>query len=190
VRLFVAVNLPPAEKDRLGAILDALMHSSLPFRWVEPESLHITLKFLGEVAEARYEAVVAGIERAAEGISPFDVDVGGFGAFPSLARPRILWMAVGASTVLGEAQRRVEHEMEILGFPPEARPFHAHVTLGRASAGAGRVDGGQLDRITAPLVYKGCVRVESIDLMRSHTASRGARYERVECITLANQLNG
>ena len=184
------MNLPPAEKERLGAILDALKHSSLPFRLVEPESLHITLKFLGEVAEARYEAVVAGIERAGAGISPFDVDVGGFGAFPSLERPRILWMGVAASAVLGEAQRRVEQEMEILGFPREARPFHAHVTLGRASARAAGVDRRQLDRITAPLVYKACVRVESIDLMQSHTASRGARYERVERIMLVNQLNG
>jgi RNA 2',3'-cyclic 3'-phosphodiesterase len=185
VRLFVAVNLPPAEKERLDAVLDVLKRSALPFRWVESESLHITLKFLGEVPEAKYDSVVAAIARAGAGISPFDVDMGGFGAFPSRAQPRILWVAVGASALLGEAQRRVEDEMESLGFPREARPFHAHVTLGRARSRDGGVVGEQLDRITALLVYKARVRVESIDLMRSRTAPGGARYERVERVMLA-----
>ena len=185
MRLFVAVNLPSGEKENLRAILEVLKQSALPVRWVEPESLHITLKFLGEVADAQYEGIVAGMERAVAGIPPFDVDIGGFGAFPALAQPRILWLGISESASLAAVQQRVEHEMEALGFPREARPFHAHVTLGRAQARSGRAESGRLDRTTAPIVYKARVRVESIDLMRSHTGRSGARYERVERAMLA-----
>ena len=90
MRLFIAVNLPDAEKTRLAHALQAVAVPDLPARWVESDSLHITLKFLGEVPQARLPAVTAALAEAVDGAAAFAVALDGFGAFPSLSRPSIL----------------------------------------------------------------------------------------------------
>jgi RNA 2',3'-cyclic 3'-phosphodiesterase len=180
VRLFVAVNLPDSEKQTLAEILSELQELALPFRWVEPDSLHITLKFLGQVSGAQRIGLTDALAAAVAGIPPFDVGIGGFGVFPKKNKPNIIWVATTAPPQLLELQQHVETRTEPLGFPREARPFHPHITIGRAKKQGARVDSAQLDRILASLVYKSIFRVESLDLMRSHTDARGARYERIE----------
>lgn len=186
MRLFVAVNFPEAERARLGSVLEDLAQTRLPIRWVTPDSLHITLKFLGEVADAQVEGIVPALGRVARSVPSFDVALGGFGAFPTLQRPRILWLGVQAPDQLRDLQERVEDEFTPLGFPREERPFHAHVTLGRLK-NAAEVDSAQLDRILSTVGYRSAVEVGSIDLMRSHTGAGGARYERVACAMLEKQ---
>jgi RNA 2',3'-cyclic 3'-phosphodiesterase len=180
VRLFVAVNLPEAEKHQLGKVLDNLRQTTLPVRWVEPDSLHITLKFLGTVPETERPPLTRALERAVQGVAPFDVGLTGFGTFPGRGRPNIFWIGASARAVLAELQERVEEQTALLGFPREARPFHPHITIGRLKKDAVSPDAGLVDRILASLVYKSVVRVDSVDLMRSHIDSRGARYERIE----------
>jgi 2'-5' RNA ligase len=180
VRLFVAVNLPDSEKQRLAEVLGELRQAGLPFRWVEPESLHITLKFLGQVTEPQRGLLTAALAGAAAGIPCFDVEIGGFGAFPTMSKPNIVWVAAAAAPMLMELEQRVDARTQPLGFPREARPFHPHITIGRLKKSGARVESGPLDRMLASLVYKSVIRVESLDLMRSHTDSRGARYERIE----------
>ena len=186
MRLFVAINLPAAEKLRLSAILDELRRTNLPFRWADSESLHITMKFLGEVAEQQLTAAVAAVRQAVRDVAPFDIEIGGVGAFPALARPRILWIGVDRSAALLHAQHAVEEEFARIGMEREDRPFHAHLTLGRLKRTSERPDPVELDRMTSLIVYKAVVRVESIDLMRSHLGSGGARYETLERATLKN----
>ncbi|MGQ0560726.1 MAG: RNA 2',3'-cyclic phosphodiesterase [Gemmatimonadota bacterium] len=180
MRLFLALNLPDAEQARLAGVLATLEQSPLPFRWVESEALHITLKFLGQVEEDRLAAIRRATRAALAGISPFDVDLDGFGAFPSRARARVIWLGVAAPPVLTTLQQNLEQHIEPLGFPREPRPFHPHITLGRARPNAGHVDAAALDRITGSFGYKARIRIDAVDLMRSHTGSRGARYERIE----------
>jgi 2'-5' RNA ligase len=179
VRLFVAVNLPDAEIARLAAVLATFSASDLPFRWVAAESIHITLKFLGEVPDARVTEIGAALRRAAAGVAPFDVAIGGFGAFGARSRPRVLWVGVAAPPALHELQERVEAQIEPLGYPREQRDFSPHLTIGRLKKDAGKVDIAGLDRIMASAVYKARITVESADLMRSHLSPRGARYERI-----------
>lgn len=179
MRLFVAVNLPETEKARLGEILDELRNTPAPIRWVNSDSLHLTLKFLGEVPEARVAELTSANERVADRFAPFDVEIGGFGVFPSRTRARVFWIGVQAPPALLELQALVERNIAPLGFPTEKRVYSPHLTIGRAKNDAGKIDPAAVDRIAARAVYKATVTVESIDLMRSHLSPRGARYERI-----------
>jgi RNA 2',3'-cyclic 3'-phosphodiesterase len=180
VRLFVAVNLPEAEKYQLDKVLDNLRQTTLPVRWVEPDSLHITLKFLGAVSETQRPALTHALSRAVKGIAPFDVGLTGFGTFPARGKPNIFWIGASARPVFAEVQERVDEETASIGFAREARLFQPHLTIGRLRIDAVAPAAGLVDRILASLVYKSEVRVDSVDLMRSHLDSRGARYERIE----------
>lgn len=177
MRLFVAINLPAAERKRIAAAATPLRESALPVRWVEPDALHLTLKFLGEVAQDEVESVTAAVRQVAGRHRPLTLRLHGAGAFPDLRRPAIWWLGVQAGEALAALQRDLEESLVPLGFPPEHRPFSPHLTLGRtarvsapaALAGAGtRLQAVQYDRT---------ITVDSLDLMRSHLSPRGARYE-------------
>jgi 2'-5' RNA ligase len=174
--LFIAVNLPAAEKARLATVLHELRRTSLPIRWAEPDALHITLKFLGEVAEQRRDEIAEATFRAAHGVAPFDVEIGDFGAFPARSRPRILWIGVTEPPEFRELHERIEREFEPLGFAREERDFSPHLTLGRVK-GAGRLGRNDVDRIAPRPEFHARISVEAIDLMRSRLAAGGARHE-------------
>lgn len=170
------MNLPDAVKARLATVLHELRRTSLPVRWAEADALHITMKFLGEVAEPRRDEITAALFHAARGVAPFDIEIGGFGAFPAHSRPRILWIGVKASPEFHELHERVEREFEPLGFAREERDFSPHLTLGRVK-GAGRLDRSDVDRIAPRPEYHATISVAAIDLMRSHIGPDGARHE-------------
>ena len=185
MRLFVAVNLPAAEHAALAATLHGLRARDLPVRWVEPDSLHITLKFLGEVAEARVGEVQAALARAAQGISAFEMRVGGAGTFPSPNRARVFWIGVAAPAELLRLQDQVENEIEPLGYAREKRAFSPHITIGRVQKD-GRVARTDVDRIVVGVGYNATMAVTSVDLMRSHLNPRGARYDTIASAPLEN----
>ena len=185
MRLFVAVNLPSDERRRLGEIVDELRGHDLPIRWVAADSLHITLKFLGDVAESARDNVIAGLDNAAATVRPFAVDIGGFGAFPSLNRARVFWIGVQAPAEMTKLQGAVQAEIEPLGFPREKRAFSPHLTLGRVK-GEAKVARAEVDRIAHDVVYNASVEITSVELMRSHLSPRGARYDVLHSAKLRN----
>jgi RNA 2',3'-cyclic 3'-phosphodiesterase len=176
VRLFVAVNLPAFEKSRLGSILEDLRTLDLPVRWVNQESLHITLKFLGEVKEPMDQTIRQALDVATAGLQSFQLAIGGFGVFPSATRGRVFWIGVAPTSDLDVLQERVEAELAPLGYDREKRPFSPHITLGRAK-GKTTIARADVDRIAAKVGYNANVPASSADLMRSHLSPRGARYE-------------
>ena len=185
VRLFIAINLPPDLRQRLWEAAQPLRAAGYPVRWVAPEGVHLTLKFLGEVKPDREPQVVAGIGMAVQGARRFTLPVGGFGAFPSLSNPRVVWAGGEPVPALELLQHRVEQEMERLGFPLDGRAFHPHLTLGRAQRDARASAFGDLeDRISA-LAFAEEATVESVDLMESQLARDGARYTRRHAAPLA-----
>ncbi len=132
VRTFIAITLPSEIRSRMAAVEDDLRRTGADFKWVEPENLHLTVKFLGGVPADRLTAVGLALRKAAAEIEPFHISLTGVGAFPNLAHPRVIW--VGASEGVQEATalwRRVEDAMFVLGFPPDDRTFTLHLTLGR-----------------------------------------------------------
>lgn len=176
MRLFVALNLPKKEKDRICRAARVLRESELPVRWVESEKYHITLKFLGDVLEDRVEAVEEAVRRVGLTTRALDLVVEGFGAFPTIRRPQVLWIGVEPTPALRALKQDLEWALTDCGFERGTRAFHPHVTLGRAEArdGAGAFRG--LDEKVAALTYKGEITVRKLDLMRSHLSKAGARY--------------
>ena len=134
VRTFVAAHLDPNTRSTLAvASVELRAHAGeLPIAWVAPENFHITVKFLGGIDEARVPAVIAALHTAAAGRPAFDVEIRSLGAFPSPARPRVLWAGVAeGGEPLGALAAAVEDALAPLGFEREARAFAAHVTLAR-----------------------------------------------------------
>ena len=184
MRLFIAINLPPNETDRLSRALYQLALYDVAVRWGDAASLHVTLKFLGEVTDSKLPSVRAALQDAIVETPPFHVAVHGLGAFPSLARPNIFWIGVAGGDELLNLQRRIDEAMAGLGFESEDRPYKPHITLGRARKDGRVADRKVMDRMAAEFDYKCEFKVESVELMRSKLSPRGARYDVVERMEL------
>jgi 2'-5' RNA ligase len=176
MRLFIAINLPADVRETLWEVAAPLRAARYPVRWVPADSIHLTLKFLGDVDATREAEITSGVAAAVTGAKPFALPVGGFGAFPSAQRPRVVWAGLEPVPPLELLQHRVEQEMERLGFPTEGRPFHPHLTLGRVKRDARAPALAGLVTDLDSLVYETEVSVESVDLMESTLTPQGARY--------------
>ena len=185
MRLFVAINLPPGLRQRLWEAAEPLRAAGYPVRWVAEDGMHLTLKFLGEVAADREPVVQAAIGTAVQGAKQFTLPVGGFGAFPSVSRPRVLWAGCEPVPALELLQHRVEQEMERLGFPLEGRAFHPHLTLGRVQRDARPAAFRDLEDRMNAMAFTGEAVVGSVDLMESRLSRDGARYTRRHAAALA-----
>lgn len=176
MRLFIALNLPEAERDRIYAATEPLRDSGFPVQWLEPGTYHLTLKFLGEVRPEVLLAVERVVDRVSEATVAFPLVISGFGAFPTIRRPSVLWIGAEPSPALRCLKQDLEWGLASHGFERETRAFHPHITLGRAkeSEGAGAFRG--LDELSAKLKYRGTVSVGTVDLMRSQLSRVGARY--------------
>jgi 2'-5' RNA ligase len=180
MRCFVAIDLPAETRDAIGAAQARLRATSprAEIGWIDPAKMHLTLEFLGEVDEAQHDAIDAALAAVAGRHAPFALTAGGAGTFPGPARPRVLWTGLTQGLrEIGLLAADVERACASLGFPPEARPFRGHVTLGRVRSprGVGRVVRGMaaLDGATF-----GTWTVREIVFYRSHLGgSHGSRYE-------------
>jgi 2'-5' RNA ligase len=171
----VAVLLPDAVRARVAAVAADLRQVPAAVSWVRPENLHLTLRFLGSVDEAALAGIREALEEAAVGTASFMIRLGGLGGFPSPRAPRVVWVGVEAGAeALAALHARLEAALQARGILREGRPFHAHVTLGRARDPrgapplAGALAGG------APGL--GEVVVEAVCLMRSELDPAGARH--------------
>jgi 2'-5' RNA ligase len=141
MRLFIALELPEPVPAALAATQQQLRRSGdHPVKWVAPESVHLTLQFLGEVEEERVPALLAALEqvqRTTYSSTMPTLHLTGAGAFPNVKRPQTIWVGVGGDTApLAQVQQAVVRELEPLGFAAEDRPFRAHLTIGRVQRNA------------------------------------------------------
>jgi len=134
LRTFIAIELDQELKATLAGIR-ACLRSAVPpraVRWVQPDGIHLTLKFLGDTPLDKVEQVKTALAQAAGQIPAFTITVGGVGCFPDARRPRVVWVGVQEpSGCLARLWRAVESQVAPLGFPTEKRPFSPHLTLGR-----------------------------------------------------------
>ena len=130
-RLFIALPLPAPAKAELNSLVHALKRSAAGVRWVRPEHVHVTLKFLGDVLEDRIDPIIKALAPISEH-SSFWFNLATVGAFPDRESPRVIWTGIekGCNEVVSLAGV-VESSMEGVGFPREQRPYSPHITIGR-----------------------------------------------------------
>lgn len=189
MRLFIALNLTSKERQRIYRAARKLREADLPVRWVEHADMHLTLKFLGEVRPESAGKVRAAIERVAAKTSPFQLSLGGCGAFPTIRRPRVIWVGAEATPELRCLKHDLEWELAPLGFEREVRAFHPHLTLGRARSSARAGDFRDFQAFAADYTYEGEARIRTVDLMVSHLSSKGVRYEKLHSVRLGNPVS-
>jgi len=114
--------------------------------------------------------------RIAASTAPFELGLGGFGAFPTLRRPRVIWLGVEATPELRCLKQDLEWALADCGYDAETRDFHPHLTLGRADPGDGAGAFRDLDALVAGLEFSSRVSLHSLELMRSQLARDGAHY--------------
>lgn len=175
IRSFIALELNDEVRENLKELLNALQQTDAAVKWVEVENLHLTLKFLGEVPEGQIADITEALRAVAQATAPFEFTVRRAGGFPDLRRPRVLWVGVDEVPTLMKLQRMVEAGMEQLGFPPERRAYHPHITIGRVKAPAG------IEKVTAILnehknAIFGTVAAEHLTLFRSDLSRKGPTY--------------
>lgn len=184
MRLFAAINLPGSTRRAIWDAAAPLRAARYPVRWVDPDAIHLTLKFLGEVEDAREADVRCGLVAAAAGAKAFPLALEGFGAFPTPQRPRVIWVGCEAAPPLELLQHRLEQEMARIGFPLEGRPFQPHLTLGRAKRDSHpREFAGIAEQLDA-LPFTADVTARSLDLMQSTLGAGGAQYARRHAVEL------
>ncbi len=183
----MAVDLPEEVRQALARLQGGLRsHDLSDLRWVRPQGIHLTLKFLGETPGGRVAAITEALAGATTGQQPFRLALGALGTFGGRRRPRVLWLDItGDIERVRELQAAAEGALVEVGFPPEERGFSPHLTLARVSQ-PGRP--GTADRIAQALESVAPPRAEfdvrEVVLMRSTLQPGGAVYERLAAFPL------
>lgn len=190
LRLFVACELPAEMKAGLAALQETLRSAfgGPPLRWVRPEGIHLTLKFLGAVPAQRVTDICTALAPTVEGIRPLELSLGNLGTFGGRRGARVVWVGVeGDVERVAELQRRVEAALARLGFPAEDRPFSPHLTLARVPDHVGAPERERLWDLTRTLAAPEAApaTIREVSLMRSILGPGGAVYERLAAFPLS-----
>ena len=189
IRSFIAIDLPKHIQDPIDQVIRDLQASNprTAVRWVPARNIHLTLKFLGEVSSNNLEILTKILQTEIPRHRCFEIKVGNLGAFPSIHRPRVIWIGIEAPPDLFSLQRSIETETNRLGYTAEERPFSAHLTLGRVSHNATpdevRIIGELLKGCKVGLL--GAAVVERVKLFRSDLEPGGAVYTPLYTFPLA-----
>ncbi len=184
MRAFIAIELPEAIKQGIAKVQEQLRETGASANWTRPEGIHLTLKFLGEVEEAKTQEIMRMFAGATQGIGKLNLEVAGAGAFPNVKNPRVLWLGVtGDIEKLGLLQAAVEDAMVKLGFEREERAFSPHLTLARIKFPKPR-DNWQRKIEGIRDVKLGGFEADRVSLMKSELRREGAVYTEVGRVEL------
>ncbi len=195
MRVFVGIDLDPEIRDKITRFLDGVRGFAPDVRWVRPESLHVTLKFIGEQKPEGVEAVRERLKKV-EGPA-FEIHVGGHGFFPTAKAPRVFWIGIQAGPELAEVAAKVDAAIAEIGIPREDRPYSPHLTLARGSgAGSGspkwrkgngpESNFGVLDKRLAAMsaLDFGTMTAREFFLYQSQLSPGGSKYTKLQSFSL------
>jgi 2'-5' RNA ligase len=132
MRTFIAIELPKNIKDFLVRLQDQLKKSRADVKWVQPQNIHLTLKFLGEIDEQKLDKIVLILEEITKTNNSFYIRISSLGAFPKIRFPRVIWVGIDKGDMeTAQIAKVLEEEIAKIGIPPEKRPFSSHITIGR-----------------------------------------------------------
>jgi 2'-5' RNA ligase len=183
MRLFVALEIPSAVRENLTALLKSLRAVSPQTRWVHPENLHVTLKFIGEAPETKLAAIRSALAGASSD-QPVTLDFRGLGFFPNEKRPRVFCVGIEASPNLKTLAADIDWATEKLGIPREQRPFSPHLTLARFERS------GVTEKLRVAIQensgsYFGSLRTNQFRLIESKLKPSGAEYTTLKSFSFA-----
>ena len=191
LRAFIAIEFPQHIQDaieRQTARLRQTLGSDL-VRWIPAQNMHLTLKFLGDIAASHVEFLKQMLAREAASHAQFDLQIGGLGSYPTSRRPRILWVGLHAPADLVSLQKNIEAGATRLGYEQEERPFSPHLTIGHVRQ---NVNPLELPKIRAALdsIQLGSIgtaRVDSVHLIKSELQPNGSVYTKLFSAPLSKQ---
>ena len=188
IRSFIAIEIPMELKTALGSFRSEMISASSSFvKWVSPGSIHITLKFLGNISPDRVEKITEAIGQACEGMDSFNLESDELGGFPNLGQPRVLWVGIhGEIEKIKLLQSRIDGHLVDLGFKREEREFTPHITLARIRDKAGSLDRRKLGELVTRRTFdfRCKIRVDGVNLMRSQLLPGGAVYTCLSVVKL------
>jgi 2'-5' RNA ligase len=191
IRAFIAIELADPIKVSLSSLIAKLRskehHSAKYVKWVNPKGIHLTLKFLGNVAPDQVPRIIEAITPSPQSLSPLELKLGKLGAFPNLQRPRVIWVAItGEVKPLITLQQDIDQALAPLGFPREERSFSPHLTLGRLREQATPMERSSIGSLISATEFEGgpTLEVDQICMMRSTLSPSGAIYNRLASIKL------
>jgi RNA 2',3'-cyclic 3'-phosphodiesterase len=202
MRIFVGIDLENAIRNKIARFLEGVSGFAPEARWVTPESLHITLKFIGEQKPEQVALIGQRLRKIESKM--IEIKVSGYGFFPTAKAPRVFWIGIHAGPTLGELAANIDKATGELGVPREARAFSPHLTLARAGGKSGdpkwrkgdkpnsafatlqkrlghmtESDGGALDF--------GKMTADTFILYESHLSPAGSRYTKLEKFPLGGR---
>jgi 2'-5' RNA ligase len=180
IRAFIAIELPDSIKSSLSLLQNDLKRStSAPVKWVAPNSIHLTLKFLGNISQEKIPEISDAIDKTTRQTAPFSLELSHLGAFPNTHSPRVVWIGLkGDIDTLTVLQKNIESSLIPYGFPPEGKGFSPHLTLGRIREKLLPEDRRRLGELIASTEVSSTSRftADSVNLMRSTLTPSGAVY--------------
>jgi len=189
VRTFIAVPLSAELQQAIRRIQRDLADALPDMRWVRPETIHLTLAFLGDIPQESLENVASSMLSIGELFAPFEAQVAGLGAFPSRVRPRVIWLGLEKCAPLLQMQAVLTEIVTTAGLPVEDRPFTPHLTLGRCRSQRRMPEAGRVfERFETMTV--GTLTVDRVVLYESRLQPGGAVHLPRQTVILGNRPQG
>lgn len=175
MRTFIAFELSSDIKNEFAELQEKLKKAGADVKWVNPNNIHLTLKFFGEISDDKVAPISKILDEISSENRPFKISLSGLGAFPDLNRPRVLWVGIGEGASSAEQiAKSLENNLEKLGFSKEERPFRAHFTLGRVKSGKNKSELKQ--KILSLEPRPASCTINSITFFRSILTPKGPIY--------------
>ncbi|MCK5287205.1 MAG: RNA 2',3'-cyclic phosphodiesterase [Thermodesulfovibrionia bacterium] len=183
MRCFIAIEISEVIKSELLEIEEELKKHGADVRWLKPDNIHLTLKFLGNIKEEIAGKISGIIEAICSHYDSFDLTVKGLGIFPNRKSPRVLWVGIEGNNILSTLQKEVDEGMSSIGLENEKSEFTAHLTLGRIRSSRGKE--ALLDAINQRKNDNfGSITVKSLSLIKSDLSPTGATYTKISEVSL------
>ena len=180
MRTFIAIELPKEIKDSLSEVQDKLKTSGADVKWVSPNNIHLTLKFLGEIDDKKLDKIAQILEKITKDESTYPLRLSSIGAFPKINFPRVIWVGIDKGDIeTKEIVNALEENIAKIGIPKEDRPFSSHITLGRVKSSLNRQ--GLVENLNSLTNYTEEEKLEflvtKITLFKSTLTPKGPIYE-------------
>jgi 2'-5' RNA ligase len=173
IRSFIAIELSSGAKEEVSRVLEELKKAKADVKWVKPNAVHLTLKFLGYVPEEKIPKIKECLEEVCRNFSPFDIALGGIGTFPFWTRPKVLWIGIGeGKEKVKSLAKEIEKVMTPEGFEKSSLGFKAHITAGRIKP-PGKIK--HLQKISNDIqIEQIASHIDKVILYKSDLTSEGA----------------